>query len=144
MIVMPTGTGKTETFLNIAHNWPQGHVLVMAHREELIWQPWRRWKQNYGEYGDIEMAEYRRPRLSLSNITFASKDTLYRERRLKGAFPDPKKVGLIIIDEAHHAVRSNKGSTVIRTSTARHYFAFTTRRTSRLTATPTRRSSSVR
>lgn len=108
MIVMPTGTGKTQTFLSIAHNWPQGHVLVMAHREELIWQPWRRWKQIYGEYGDIEMAEYRRPQLSLSNITFASKDTLYRERRLKGAFPDPKKVGLIIIDEAHHAVRSNK------------------------------------
>ena len=108
LMVMPTGTGKTETFLEIADRWPQGKVLVLAHREELVWQPWERWQQKTGEHGEIEMGEFRRSSNPKSKMTFASKDSLYREKRLKRAFPDPKEVGLIIIDEAHHAVHQNK------------------------------------
>jgi len=109
LVVMPTGTGKTTLFLDVAWDWPQGDVIVLAHREELIWQPWNRWHEMFGEYGEVEMAEHRRMRYtSRSKITFASKDTLYRKDRLEDAFPDPKAVGLIIIDEAHHAVRHNK------------------------------------
>ena len=108
LMVMPTGTGKTQTFLEIADQWPQGKVLVLAHREELVWQPWERWKQKTGEHGEIEMGEFRRSSHARSKMTFASKDSLYREKRIKRAFPDPMEVGLIIIDEAHHAVRNNK------------------------------------
>jgi superfamily II DNA or RNA helicase len=108
LMVMPTGTGKTETFLDIADRWPQGNVLVLAHREELIWQPWERWQQKTGERGEIEMGDFRRSTRPKSKLTFASKDSLYREKRLHRAFPDPMEVGLIIIDEAHHAVRQNK------------------------------------
>ena len=108
LMVMPTGTGKTQTFLEIADQWPQGKVLVLAHREELVWQPWERWHQKTGEHGEIEMGEFRRSSHARSKMTFASKDSLYREKRLTRAFPDPMEVGLIIIDEAHHAVRNNK------------------------------------
>ena len=108
LMVMPTGTGKTETFLEIADRWPQGKVLVLAHREELVWQPWERWQKKTGEHAEIEMGEFRRSSHPRSKMTFASKDSLYREKRLKRAFPDPMEVGLIIIDEAHHAVQQNK------------------------------------
>jgi len=67
-----------------------------------------RWQQKTGEHGEIEMGEFRRSSNPKSKMTFASKDSLYREKRLKRAFPDPKEVGLIIIDEAHHAVHQNK------------------------------------
>ena len=108
LMVMPTGTGKTQTFLEIADQWPQGKVLVLAHREELVWQPWERWHQKTGEHAEIEMGDFRRSTHPQSKLTFASKDSLYREKRLKRAFPDPNEVGLINIDEAHHAVRGNK------------------------------------
>jgi len=109
LVVMPTGTGKTTLFLDVAWDWPQGDVIVLAHREELIWQPWRRWHEMFGEYGEVEMAEHTRMQYTnRSKITFASKDTLYRKDRIARAFPDPMAVGLIIIDEAHHAVRHNK------------------------------------
>ena len=36
LIQMATGCGKTATFTNIKR---KGHVLVLAHREELVTQP---------------------------------------------------------------------------------------------------------
>lgn len=110
LLVMPTGTGKTQTFLSIASDWPQGDILVLAHRQELVWQPFERWRELTGEHGEVEMADFRRSTFSTgrSRVTFASKDSLCRLKRLKRAFPDPKKVGLVIIDEAHHAVKQNR------------------------------------
>jgi len=110
LLVMPTGTGKTQTFLSVADEWPQGDVLVLAHRQELVWQPFERWKDLTGEHGEIEMADFRRSTFSTgrSRITFASKDSLFRRARLRRAFPDPRSVGLVIIDEAHHAIKRNK------------------------------------
>ena len=110
LLVMPTGTGKTQTFLSVADEWPQGDILVLAHRQELVWQPFERWKDLTGEHGEIEMADFRRSTYAggRSKITFASKDSLFRLKRLRKAFPDPKSVGLVIIDEAHHAVKRNK------------------------------------
>ena len=108
LMVMPTGCGKTQVFLSVADAWEGGDVLVLAHREELVWQPFNRWKDLTGTYGEIEMADMHRSTFTRSKITFGSKDTLCRYKRLKKAFPDPHRVGLIIIDEAHHAVRQNK------------------------------------
>jgi superfamily II DNA or RNA helicase len=109
LAVMPTGCGKTETFLSIADEWPEGKVLVLAHRDELVWQPFNRWKNRTSQYAEVIQQEYRRTRGAAGGkLICASKDTLYREERLKAEFPDPSEVGLIIIDEAHHAVRQNK------------------------------------
>ncbi len=106
LVVLPTGCGKTETGLEIIDEHP-GNILWLAHREELVWQPWDRWKKRTGEYAEMEMGEYGRSHNG-SRITFASKDSIWRERRLQRAFPDPKSVSLIVIDEAHHAVKQNK------------------------------------
>lgn len=108
IVVMPTGTGKTQVMLSVADEWPNGDVLVLAHRQELIWQPFNRWKDLTGTYGEVEMADMHRSPFSRSKITFGSKDTLCRYKRLRKAFPDPSRMGLIIIDEAHHAVKENK------------------------------------
>lgn len=108
LVVLPTGCGKTETGLAIVDEWKDGKCLWLAHREELIWQPWNRWYTKTDVHGDIEMGQYSRPYKSQNKVTFASKDSIWREKRLLRAFPDPKEVGLLIIDEAHHAVKQNK------------------------------------
>lgn len=112
LYVLPTGCGKTEIFLEFARQWIDrdgSDVLVLAHREELVFQPAERWRRKTGEYAEVEMGEFHRSNgYNRSRLTCASKDTLWREKRIRHAFPDPHQVGLIIIDEAHHAVRQNK------------------------------------
>jgi hypothetical protein len=60
LIVMATGTGKTQDFLSVAEEYlkrfPRKQVLVIAHREELIFQPAKRWCKDFGgSYPAIEM-----------------------------------------------------------------------------------------
>ena len=106
LVVLPTGTGKTELGLSIMDEWPgDGQALWLAHREELIWQPWERWKSLTGQYAEIEMGQYRK---GDGRTCFASKDSLWREKRLQAAYPDPKAVDIIFVDEAHHCVKKNK------------------------------------
>ena len=110
LVVLPTGCGKTETALDIIDQWPDQDcdILCLAHREELVWQPWERWEKKTGQYAGIEIAENKRSLAKgRSRVTFASKDSLYPER-LRAAFPDPHKVGLIWVDEAHHLTTKNK------------------------------------
>lgn len=110
LIVMPTGTGKTETALDIIDTWPDQEcdILCLSHRQELVQQPWERWHKKTGHYAEREQAEFKRSLLrGRSRVTFASKDSLHPER-LREAFPDPNAVGLIWVDEAHHLARQNK------------------------------------
>jgi superfamily II DNA or RNA helicase len=107
LYVQPTGTGKTEVALDVIDQWPDKscQVLCLAHRQELIWQPWNRWQTKTGDYAEIEMGEQRRGRRS--RVTFASKDSLHPDR-LRTSFPDPRAVKLIWIDEAHHVVKKTR------------------------------------
>jgi superfamily II DNA or RNA helicase len=63
LIVHATGTGKTETYIQIAERFlrdnPDKRVLMVAHREELITQPAKRWRRNCGQWPAIEMGELR-------------------------------------------------------------------------------------
>jgi superfamily II DNA or RNA helicase len=63
LIVHATGTGKTETYLQVAERFlndnPDKRVLIVAHREELITQPAKRWRRNCGHWPAIEMGEQR-------------------------------------------------------------------------------------
>lgn len=107
LVVMPTGTGKTVLFAAIidrVDEWkPGGRILVMAHREELIRQAAQKIHAVTGHESDIEMAGERADvsMFHRSRVVVASKDTL-RGNRLKRF--KPEEFGLIITDEAHHAI----------------------------------------
>lgn len=99
LLVLATGLGKTETFATVAAKWP-GRVLVLAHREELVDQAYKRLKHLTGETIEIEQASLHSAK---ARIVVGSVQTVYREERLdalakKGGF------SLVIVDEAHHYV----------------------------------------
>jgi superfamily II DNA or RNA helicase len=63
LIVLATGTGKTEIYLQIVSRWltenPGQRALIIAHREELRTQPAKRWRRDHDEWPAIEMADLR-------------------------------------------------------------------------------------
>jgi superfamily II DNA or RNA helicase len=97
LVVMPTGTGKTQTFGSVAKRWP-GRVLVLAHREELIDQARGRLVEMTGEYVGTEQAAWR---AQSERLVVGSVQTL-RPGRLARFARD--HFSLVIVDEAHHAV----------------------------------------
>lgn len=105
LIVMPTGTGKTVVFAELARRWLDAggrRVLVLAHREELIQQAKDKLRAFAGLQSDIERADDRAPvGMFESPVVVATVQTLARQARLDRFGPDG--FGLVIIDEAHHA-----------------------------------------
>jgi superfamily II DNA or RNA helicase len=62
LLVWATGVGKTEGYLQIVDQFLRENptrALVIAHREELVSQPAKRWHRDHGEWPAIEMAELR-------------------------------------------------------------------------------------
>lgn len=103
LVVMATGLGKTQLFCAIAKHW-DGHVLIVAHRDELIDQARKRVEVMTGEYVEIEKAECvssPRTRIVVGSVQSLNKKRL--ERLGKNRF------GLVIIDEAHHATAKSYG-----------------------------------
>ena len=101
LVVMPTGTGKTVLFAEIAR-LAKGPVLVLAHRQELVEQAREKIALWCDDVVAVEMAERRefsRPAGRRPKITVASVQSLGRrlERMPRDAFK------LVVIDEAHHA-----------------------------------------
>jgi superfamily II DNA or RNA helicase len=117
LVVMPTGTGKTHVFASVIRDWDiaKGKVLVLAHREELVFQAEAKISSalDSGFYGEtnvlIEMGKLR----AVSGTSFlgdpkcivASVASLHTKRLQKFNAND---FGLVVIDEAHHAVKKNK------------------------------------
>jgi superfamily II DNA or RNA helicase len=105
LVVLPTGMGKTVLFGHVAANWDRGRVLIMAHRDELIRQAADKVGRIVGEECDIEMGDDYADRGSLyrrSHVVVTSVQTMCRPRRHERF--KPEDFGLIVIDEAHHAV----------------------------------------
>lgn len=99
LIVVPTGGGKTICFAHLAKRNPT-RTLIIAHREELIDQAIQKLHTATGISAAKEKAE---ARASLdSQVVVASVQTLIGETRLN-RWPS-NHFGLVIIDEAHHAV----------------------------------------
>lgn len=136
LVVMATGLGKTVLFSHVAHNWPEGRVMVIAHRTELIDQAARKIAAVTGDYPQIEMADQMAESdgmLVQSNVVVASVQSLVSGRTCKqcagtgvnqtgdeGSCPacvngmrrrlqkfNPNEFGLVVIDEAHHAPASS-------------------------------------
>ncbi len=106
LIVMATGLGKTICFAEIIARYP-GRVLVLAHREELIFQAYEKIAAAMG--GDegitVEMAHHRGmtpTRWADIDCMVASVATLRQDKRLGGFERDD--FSLIITDEGHHSV----------------------------------------
>ncbi len=96
LLVMPTGSGKTVVFSQIARNClsKEKKVLILVHRKELIDQASKKLAAIDVKHGIIA-ANYKGKK---ADIQIASVQTLVR--RLNTTIFDPN---LIIIDEAHHA-----------------------------------------
>ena len=96
---LPTAAGKTVCFAHISHKFfDQGkQVLVIAHRIELISQAAEKLEQIIGEpVGIIKAGVLANPE---RRIQVASVQTLNRREVLEL----PINIGLLILDEAHHA-----------------------------------------
>ena len=107
LIVLPTGTGKTICFLHVAERMKAvGRIMILAHREELIWQAAKRYEHISGDAADIEMAEFRARRsiFNQSKVVVSSIQTQCAGRGTRRmANFDPNQFSLLIVDEAHHA-----------------------------------------
>ncbi len=106
LVVMPTGTGKTVLFAEIA-KLAKGPVLVLAHRQELVEQAREKIAAWCNDVVAVEMAhrrDFTRPDFTRTDgtrpkITVASIQTL--QKRLHDVPKDAFKI--VIVDEAHHA-----------------------------------------
>ena len=109
LVVMPTGTGKTIVFASIVNDQvAKGeHVLILAHREELLQQASDKLKMVTGLETALEKAQSSALD-SDKMVVVASVQTLSRRNRLMKYPRD--YFGTIIIDEAHHtAAKTYKG-----------------------------------
>lgn len=98
LLVMATGLGKTTVFGSAAVEWP-GRVLILAHREELISQAAARLRaMGAGRVATEQASSYagRDARCVVGSV-----QTLKGERLT--SWPRDH-FGLVIVDEAHHAV----------------------------------------
>lgn len=139
LIVMATGLGKTVVFAEIIRSWVQRtpcRVLVLAHREELIVQAARTIKRMTGLEVGIEMGAsrvddsyLRRPQVVVSTVQTQVAGRTDRKRMVRF---DPKQFGLVIVDEAHHAVADSYRAVVA------HYQQNPNCRVLGVTATPDR------
>jgi superfamily II DNA or RNA helicase len=114
LMVLPTGMGKTVCFAHLIKDLcnGDGRALVMAHRDELIGQAFRKIRDITGEEPDIEMAE-KFADLDQYSMTDSGKKTTVvtsvqtqNARRKDGKRMtrfDPSEFKLMVIDEGHHA-----------------------------------------
>lgn len=103
LLVLPTGTGKTIVFANVARDEVRrgSKVLILAHRDELLTQAQEKIKSATGLLCAKEKADETSLH-SFRRIVVGSVQTLMRDKRLNQFTPDA--FGSIIIDEAHHCL----------------------------------------
>ena len=121
-MVLATGLGKTEIFTPLERMWIESlaeayglgrRVLVIAHTDELIEQAARKARlRNPGISVGIVKAGLNQAH---AQIVISSRQTLASQKR-RAAITN---VGLIIIDECHHALRSNTYGKILE-----HFGAF--------------------
>src|SRR5215472_576959 len=107
LVVMPTGGGKTILFADVIRRVFPRRALVIAHREELIFQARDKIQRVTGLQADVEMGDYKADgglfdssRVVVSTIQTQCSGGDGGGRM--GKF-DPQRFGVLIIDEAHHA-----------------------------------------
>ncbi|MEY2408252.1 MAG: hypothetical protein QOF48_922 [Verrucomicrobiota bacterium] len=107
LVVMPTGSGKTILFADVIRRMYPRRALVLAHREELVFQARDKIQRVTGLRVDVEMGEYK-----AESGLFEEAPVIVSTIQTQcsggdgggrmGKF-DPQRFGVLIIDEAHHA-----------------------------------------
>ncbi|HOA61609.1 MAG TPA: DEAD/DEAH box helicase [Verrucomicrobiota bacterium] len=107
LVVMPTGGGKTVLFADVIRRVFPRRALVIAHREELIFQARDKIERVTGLKADVEMGEYRAEGglFGVARVVVSTIQTQCSGGDGGGRMSkfDPSQFGLLIIDEAHHA-----------------------------------------
>ena len=107
LVVMPTGGGKTILFADVIRRVFPRRALVIAHREELIFQARDKIQRVTGLNADVEMGEYRADGglFGSSRVVVSTIQTQCSGGDGGGRMSkfDPQRFGVLIIDEAHHA-----------------------------------------
>ncbi|HBE55004.1 MAG TPA: hypothetical protein DDW22_02880 [Prevotellaceae bacterium] len=101
MVQMPTGTGKTYVMASVV-KWfldshDEGEVWIVAHRRELVEQMRQTLDRFCLEYGEKEVALKAKVRIRVLSIQWLGIHA--GELEEAGCVP-----GLIVVDEAHHAI----------------------------------------
>jgi superfamily II DNA or RNA helicase len=96
IITLPTGAGKTVVFAALARDFLPERTLILAHREELLFQAKNKIAGIAGVSAGIEKG--RTKSSAHHSVVVASVQSLMRGRDIAG-----KRFGLCVIDEAHHA-----------------------------------------
>lgn len=106
LLVMATGTGKTQVFSEIIRRSQPKRAMVLAHRGELIWQAVKR-IEGLGLDCSVEMADLQADTniWNRSPVVVSTIQTQCAGNNGNGrmAFFKPDDFGLVIVDEAHHA-----------------------------------------
>lgn len=108
LLVQPTGSGKTTVFTEIIRRMRPARALILAHREELIFQAKRRIEDQGGLECQIEMADQSASThfMFKAPVIAATVQTLISgigDRRRMHRF-NPLDFGVLVIDEGHHSV----------------------------------------
>lgn len=107
LLVLPTGGGKTQVFTDVIRRIQPRRAIVLAHRDELIWQARNRIEQMTGLKAEIEMADMRADSTFLNrpDVVVTTVQTQIAGCQGKGRMTrfKPEDFGVLVIDEAHHA-----------------------------------------
>jgi superfamily II DNA or RNA helicase len=101
LAVLPTGSGKTIIFAWLAQLMQPRRTLILCHREELLNQAIDKIQNATGIAAGLEKAEHCAKRDA--TVVVASIQTMMRRVDQW----DPKHFGLVVADEAHHAISAS-------------------------------------